>query len=78
MVSLIFDFRMEFWESLTLVEELLLPLKSAILVIEGLIVDVSRAFNVVGEAFDQISDVVPKFPDDQKDKIDKASILFVL
>jgi hypothetical protein len=78
MVSLIFDFRMEFWESLALIEELLRPLKFAILAIECSIVDVCKAFRVVKLPFDEAMEVTAKFPTDQKDKIDKASLLFVL
>jgi hypothetical protein len=64
----------DFWIRLTLIEELLRPLKTAILAIEGSVVDVYKAFKLVDFSFDQASEVASKFPDKQKNRIEEVSI----
>jgi hypothetical protein len=64
----------EFWSNLALIEELLRPLKSAILSIEGSIVDVSKAYKVVGAAFDKTSEIASKFPTEQVESINEVTI----
>lgn len=64
----------EFWSNLALIEELLRPLKSAILSTEGSIVDVSKAYKVVGTALDKTSEIASKFPTEQVKPINEVTI----
>lgn len=64
----------DFWESLVLIEELLRPLKSAILAIEGSVVDLCKAFKSVGSAFDEAVEIASKFPAEQVDNVKEVLI----
>jgi hypothetical protein len=65
---------------LALVEELLNPLKTAILAIEGSVIDVSKAFKVVESAFEKAVGIASKFSTEQKEEIVKVSmnVVFVI
>jgi hypothetical protein len=69
-----------FWANLALVEELLNPLKTAILAIEGSVIDVSKAFKVVESAFEKAVGIASKFSTEQKEEIVKVSmnVVFVI
>lgn len=63
----------DFWSNLGLVEELLRPLKTAILTIEGSSVDVQKSYKVVDSAFEKASKVASKFSIEQKESINQVN-----
>lgn len=64
----------DFWSDLNLVEELLRPLKTAILAIEGSIVEACKAYMFVSSAFEECIGVAWKFFVEQEDEIKEVNI----
>ena len=53
----------KFWESVTLIEEILRPLKTSILKIEYSVVDVQQSYKLVESAFKEANEIALRFPD---------------
>lgn len=64
----------EFWPKLSLIEELLRPLKAGILQIEGAVVDASKAHKLVSSAFDRTVEIAFKFPRDQAKELNEVIV----
>jgi hypothetical protein len=55
----------KFWSAIGLVEELLRPLKTSILAIEGSTADVRKSYKIVQSAFHEALEVADKFVEEQ-------------
>lgn len=55
----------DFWHAVRLIEELLRPLKSSILAIEGSVVDARIAYKSIESSFREAGEVAVKFSKDQ-------------
>lgn len=62
----------KFWANLLLIEELLRPLKTAILGIEGSSIDVQKSYQIVELAFETAFKTASKFSPEQKKPIDQV------
>jgi hypothetical protein len=59
----------DFWKKVGLIEELLRPLKSSILAIEGSVIEVRTAYKTVESAFQEALKIANKFSKEQSKQL---------